>query len=541
MHASALLSPGPTRTVVYSRLGDESLASRAADGNKAAFAALYERYYGPLLGYCRSILLDAEDARDATQNALENALRALPRREPERPIKPWLYRIAHNEAINIVRRRQPQTELDPASVLTVPGPEVDVETRGRLSQLVSDLRELPERQRGALVMRELSGLSYDEIGSALGVTNEAARRAVFDARSALHDAVDGRATECGTVRHKLSDGDRRSLRARSIRAHLRSCDACASFQRAIGLRQADLHMIGWLPGATGLGLLGGIGVAGGAGGIGGGALIAAGGGSSTAAGGGLGWATLPAAVKGLAVAAAVATTGGAAAVELRHVTKDSTPAPTAQVGQPPAARRAAAALASPHTAASTAASLKAATRSATRVRLAGATAHVRSSASTHRKAAALSAPQSTKSNVVAKAPTAVPQARPTPASIVAPIATKNPVQIAIDKLTAFTDQIRRAYQQAQKTAAAGTPAAIQTAGMTLQQTLNGLFPMIERVLATVGLKLPAATATPVAPTSSPTLANIFKPIQQVLGGIDALLQKLFSRPTRPSGNAPASK
>ncbi len=81
-------------------------------------------------------------------------------------------------------------------MLTVPGPEVDSEQRTRLSQLVDDLRMLPDRQRGALVMRELSGLSYDEIGGALGVSNEAARRAVFDARTALHDAVDGRATAC---------------------------------------------------------------------------------------------------------------------------------------------------------------------------------------------------------------------------------------------------------------------------------------------------------------------------------------------------------
>ena len=78
MQATAVLAPRPPRIVPWSRLGDEALAGRAAAGNNAAFTALYERYYGPLLGYCRSILLDAEDARDATQSALENALRALP-------------------------------------------------------------------------------------------------------------------------------------------------------------------------------------------------------------------------------------------------------------------------------------------------------------------------------------------------------------------------------------------------------------------------------------------------------------------------------
>jgi hypothetical protein len=62
---------------------DETLAGRAAAGDDDAFTALYERYYGPLLSYCRSILLDAEDASDATQSAFENALRTLPRRDPD--------------------------------------------------------------------------------------------------------------------------------------------------------------------------------------------------------------------------------------------------------------------------------------------------------------------------------------------------------------------------------------------------------------------------------------------------------------------------
>ncbi|HEV2059820.1 MAG TPA: sigma-70 family RNA polymerase sigma factor, partial [Solirubrobacteraceae bacterium] len=238
MPAAAALGSRSPRIIPFARMGDESLAGRAAAGDNGAASALCERYHEPLLGYCRSILLNAEDAHDATQSALENALRALPRREPGRSLKPWLYRIAHNESINIVRRRQPAapaTETDDR--LTVPGPEVDAEQRTRLAQLVDDLRMLPERQRGALVMRELSGLSYDEIALALNVSNEAARRAVFDARTALHDAVNGRATECTSVRRCLSDGDRRHLRARGVRAHLRSCDDCATFERAMGTRQ----------------------------------------------------------------------------------------------------------------------------------------------------------------------------------------------------------------------------------------------------------------------------------------------------------------
>ncbi|MDQ3676636.1 MAG: sigma-70 family RNA polymerase sigma factor, partial [Actinomycetota bacterium] len=215
-----------TRDLLWSQLGDETLARRAATGSDGAFTALYERYQIPLLNYCRSILLNAEDAHDATQSALFSALRALPSRDDGRPLRPWLYRIAHNEAVTILRRRQRHDELDPdiEPTISAPAPEIYAEQRARIKQLVEDLRALPERQRGALVMRELGGLSYDEIGVALELTASNARRAVFDARSALLDVAGGRDADCVTIRHALSDGDRRNMRARRIRAHLRSCD-----------------------------------------------------------------------------------------------------------------------------------------------------------------------------------------------------------------------------------------------------------------------------------------------------------------------------
>src|ERR1700709_448670 len=124
MSALATLPTRSPRIVTHARLGDEALPARAADGDAAAYSALCERYHGPLLGYCRSILLNDDDANDATQAALENALRALPRREPGRPLRPRLYRIAHNESINIVRRRGATTELTELDAPTVPGPEV---------------------------------------------------------------------------------------------------------------------------------------------------------------------------------------------------------------------------------------------------------------------------------------------------------------------------------------------------------------------------------------------------------------------------------
>ena len=524
MSATATLTPRSPRIVALSRLGDEALAGRAAAGNDAAFSALYERYHGPLLGYCRSILLNDEDAHDATQNALENALRSLPRREPGRPLRPWLYRIAHNEAINIVRRRRPQAELGELDEPTVPGPEVDAEQRVRLAQLVDDLRGLPERQRGALVMRELSGLSYDEIGLALGVSNEAARRAVFDARSALHEAVDGRATECVNVRHCISDGDRRSLRARRIRAHLRSCDDCATFQSAIRARSADLHLLG--PGLSGAAIASMLG-----GGAGGGALIAVGGGGAatvTVAG----WSGLPVLLKGLTVAAVVATTG-TAAVEIKRVAKPDDRAPKTQAASPAPAPGSPAA-------AALRAKLASAASNASARRSRDAKAHPergtpRSRAGSGTLVAAYSErpapPASATAPDPAPAAAVAQQQRLQQAPAASRPTAKTP--LAIQQLSGIREQILAAYQQAQTTAGGGAPSALHSASTTLQGTLGALRTTIDRVLATIGLTLPAPTATPApSSTTSPSLPNLLAPAQQILRGVDSVLSQLFGRRAR---------
>jgi RNA polymerase sigma factor (sigma-70 family) len=534
MQATATIAPRPTRVVAWSRLGDEILAGRAAGGNDAAFTALYERYYGPLLGYTRSILRDPEDAHDATQNALENALRALPNRDTGRPLRPWLYKIAHNEAITIMRRRRSQTELRPELEPIVPGPEVDVEQRGRLEQLVDDLQTLPERQRGALVMRELNGLSYDEIGAALGLTNDAARRAVFDARSALHDAADGRATECVSVRHSLSDGDRRSLRARGIRAHLRSCDDCASFQRSIGARRADLHALApWISGAAVAGALG----LGAGGASTGGALLSASGGAA-AGGTGLSWASLPLAVKGLAVAAAVATTG-TAAVEIKHAAQPHHAAVIAKVARAQVAHADAAALRAAALAAD------AATRvhtQATAHRSSGNRFHATTGTASsgagsaaivkrHRDAPALAPPVTTApattatSSPTVATPQTTPVADPTPAAV-----SQTPTQKAIGKLDGLRQQVQQAFADAKAVASDGTQDALTLAGGLLDRTLGPLRTSINHVLAAFGLQLPSSASAPTQAAAAPTTStNVLAPVQQVLDGVQSLIQRLLGK------------
>ena len=215
------------------------LARRAADGDQQAFATIYERYHQQLYRYCRSIVRDPEDARDALQNTMVNALRAMGRRQPG-SLKAWLYRIAHNESITFLRRRRSHEDIDEVADRGALAVAADSESAERLRELMADLSELPVRQRGALVMRELSGLEYAEIGDAFGVSTAAAKQTVYEARTALHDQALGRDMDCRGVRQTLSAGDKRMLRGRKIGAHLRDCRDCRDFRAALDERPRSL-------------------------------------------------------------------------------------------------------------------------------------------------------------------------------------------------------------------------------------------------------------------------------------------------------------
>jgi RNA polymerase sigma factor (sigma-70 family) len=236
---------------------DERLARLVSQGSERAFAALYQRHHQALYRYCRSIVRDEDDAQDALQSAMARALVALRARERDLAVRPWLFRIAHNEAVSVLRRRRPTTalaeELEPADG----GVERTLEGRERLAALLADLQALPVRQRSALVMRELSGLSIEEIAGALATSPGATKQVLFEARRALQDFAEGRAMECEQVRRAISDGDRRVLRGRKLRGHLRECSGCHDFQIAISARGADLRALAPpLPGAVAAGLLG---------------------------------------------------------------------------------------------------------------------------------------------------------------------------------------------------------------------------------------------------------------------------------------------
>ena len=294
------------------------LARRAAGGQRDAFEEIFRLYHQDLYRYCLAIVRNPEDAQDAVQATMAAALRALPGEERDIALRPWLYRVAHNESISVLRGRTPAANPEGAEEATSLPPETELADRDRLRQLVADMLVLPDRQRSAIVMRELNDLSYAEIGLALSSSEAGAKQTVYEARQALHDFEQGRTMDCESAREAISAGDRRRLRGRRITSHLRSCDGCLAFEASIAQRRGDLQMLcPPLPALAAAGLLGGLlGGSSGSAAAGGGVATAGGvaGGTAAAGAGGAAGAGVAGslALKGASLAAAAVVAAGAA-------------------------------------------------------------------------------------------------------------------------------------------------------------------------------------------------------------------------------------
>jgi RNA polymerase sigma factor (sigma-70 family) len=241
MSEAALRRVGQPRARPLRLASDARLVRIAVRGEQRAFGAIFQRYHQDLYRYCRAILGSEEEAADAIQNTMLKVMRALPGETREIALRPWLFRIAHNEAVALLRQRPQSAELseeEPAGSASLP--EARAETRQRLRQLLGDLRSLPERQRGALVMRELNGMDYAAIGAVFGTSADGARQTIYEARLALRETSEGREMECEQARKAISAGDGRVLRGRRLRAHLRICEDCRGFRTGIRERRADL-------------------------------------------------------------------------------------------------------------------------------------------------------------------------------------------------------------------------------------------------------------------------------------------------------------
>lgn len=166
---------------------DRRLVTLVREGYEAAFEEIVRRYGKPLGRYAGAIV--GSRAEDVTQDAFSKALLALRRDDTEIDLRPWLYRIVRNTALNDLRDRPAAAEELAETIAGGRNPAEEFEQREELADLMKRLRALPESQRAAIVMRELEGLSHEEIAAALGLSGGAARQAIHRARTTLRNGA----------------------------------------------------------------------------------------------------------------------------------------------------------------------------------------------------------------------------------------------------------------------------------------------------------------------------------------------------------------
>ena len=169
-------------------LEDADLVRRARDGDELAFEEIVRRYRQPLIRYSARHVGQA-NAEDITQHALASCSAHL--RDDPRPIhlRAWLYRVAHNAAINMRARKDFGHEELSLEIDGVPQPPEVAAQRSEVRQVVSELDRLPDRQRTALLLSVFEGLGYDEIAARLDTSPNSVRALLSRARVHLRKAA----------------------------------------------------------------------------------------------------------------------------------------------------------------------------------------------------------------------------------------------------------------------------------------------------------------------------------------------------------------
>ena len=212
-----------------------------------AFERIYRRHAAAVYRYALALVRNPADAEDVTQTTFLNAYRAYQRGERPQSAHNWLIAIAHNvcrQRFRELGRRPDEVSLDEDAAVALAAAEHTF----RADELRRALGSLRFTQRSALVMRELEGLSYAEIGEVLGVSTSAVETLLFRARRALREQLEGSLT-CAEAEHAISRQPDRLGRSANgpLRAHLRECADCASLARRERARRGALRGLGALP------------------------------------------------------------------------------------------------------------------------------------------------------------------------------------------------------------------------------------------------------------------------------------------------------
>ena len=165
------------------------LLQRAVAGDVSAFEQIIVRYERRVMSLAWRLLGRPEDAQDASQEVFLRAFRYLHRFDPGRPFEPWLMKMTVNVCHDLGKKRPQYTLLDPDALWSTRGPHDELHSQERKEILYKALREVPEKERAAVVLRDIEGFSTAEVAEILGSSEATVRSQISTARLKIRKAV----------------------------------------------------------------------------------------------------------------------------------------------------------------------------------------------------------------------------------------------------------------------------------------------------------------------------------------------------------------
>ncbi len=234
-----------TTTLPKNRIiSDTDLARAAAAGDRAALAAIYNRYASPLHAYCAGMLRDRHAASDCVQEVFCIATTELPKLRNADKLRPWLYAIARRSALRALSERRREAAFDelPDNAATGPGP-FTLTAQNELRQLIAHAAAgLSERDRHVLELAYRRGMTGTELAQTLGISYDSTKKLLLRLRDtverslgALLVARHARDTGCPQLAADLSGWDEQFsvLMRKRIARHIESCSACDDYRRRV--------------------------------------------------------------------------------------------------------------------------------------------------------------------------------------------------------------------------------------------------------------------------------------------------------------------
>ena len=171
---------------------DDVLVRRCRDGDRTAFVALVRRYRGPIYNCAYRVLGREEDASDVTQGVFLKIIQRLDQYDPNYKFFSWIYRMALNDALNMLRdrgREAPMEEGMEGAADERSNPEAQVSDKQEAHRIQQALMRMKVSDRAVLTLRHFSDCSYEEIAEIMELEVKTVKSRLFEARQRLRQLL----------------------------------------------------------------------------------------------------------------------------------------------------------------------------------------------------------------------------------------------------------------------------------------------------------------------------------------------------------------